>query len=153
MTIKEIQGMPNYAEIIDLIKVEWPPEFKKTTDEEKIRCMQEHHNVKTDTAKYLFVSGKIIGFYRYTRWPREDPLPDTAHILDISISPTHQNKGLGTRLMQDLIQDCREKSITRLLSRSFKSNPGSIRFHQSLGFRQHHNTKDSIVWELSIGIK
>lgn len=153
MTIKEIHGIPDYAEIIDLIRVEWPGQFGKATDEEKIAHMQEHHNVQTDTVKYLIEDGKIIGFYRYTTWPREDPLSHTAHTLDIAIVPTHQKRGLGTRLMKDLIEDCRKKGITRLLSRSFESNPGSIRLHQSLGFIQQKKTEDSIVWELAIGGK
>ncbi|NOY09399.1 MAG: GNAT family N-acetyltransferase [Spirochaetes bacterium] len=150
MTIKEIYGMPNYAEIIDLISVEWPPEFGKKTDGEKIKQMQDHYNIKTDTVKYLLDAGKVIGFYRYTLWPRENPMSHAAHILDIAILPTYQNRGLGTRLMKDLIQDCRRKRINRLLSRSFKSNRGSIRLHQSLGFTQHMSTEDSIVWELDI---
>ena len=48
----------------------------------------------------------------------------------------------------DLIQDCRDKGITRLLSRTLKSNTASVRLHQSLGFAQHFATEDSIVWEL-----
>ena len=150
MTFKEIHGIPNHAEIIDLINVAWPPEFGKKTDKEKIKQMQAHHNVQSDTVKYLLDGDNIIGFYRYTLWPREDPLPHTVHILDIAVLPTYQQRGLGTRLMNDLIQDCRRNRIDRLLSRSFKSNSGSIRLHQSLGFTQHKSTEDSIVWELKI---
>ena len=139
--------MPNYAEIIDLIRAELP-EFEQKTDEEVVNFEKGSHNVQTDTVKYLIEGDRIIGFYRYTLHPRENPLPHTAHTLDTAVLPTHQRKGFGARLMKDLIQDCRDKGITRLLSRTFKSNTASVHLHQSLGFAQHFTTEDSIVWEL-----
>jgi len=110
--------------------------------------MKCHYDARTDTVKYLLDGGKIIGFYRYTLWPREDPRPRAAHVLDIAILPACRKRGLGTLLMNDLIQDSRKRGLDRILSRSFKSNDGSMRLHRSLGFTQIESTEDSIVWEL-----
>jgi len=71
MTIKKVRGTPNFAEIIDLINSEWPPEFGRMSDEEKIEHMKRDYDARTDTVKYLLDGGKIIGFYRYTLCIRE----------------------------------------------------------------------------------
>ncbi len=65
--------MPDYSEIIELINAEWPGEFGGNTDDEKIREMIRSHQLETDTVKYLYDDNKIIGFYRYTLWPRDNP--------------------------------------------------------------------------------
>ena len=151
--IQRIDGTPDYIDIIDLLRAEWPPEFGASTTETIIAHYREHHNERTDTVKYLIEKGHIIGFYRYTLWPRDEPSANTAHTLDLAILPSHQKKGLGTLLMKDLIRDCGERGIIRLLSRSYKTNAASIGLHQSLGFSMHRETTDSIVWELNIAAK
>jgi ribosomal protein S18 acetylase RimI-like enzyme len=147
MDIKEIEGLPDYAALLDLIKAEWPPEFGDATDEEKISQMIESHNLNTDTTKLLYEKSDIIGFSRYSLWPR-DKKTSEAHIFDVAILPSLQKKGLGSLLMKDMISDCKNKEITKLLSRSFKNNPGSIKLHQKHNFTVSFRTDDSIVWEL-----
>jgi ribosomal protein S18 acetylase RimI-like enzyme len=55
------------------------------------------------------------------------------HLVDIAVHPKLQSKGIGTVLIQRLQQ---EAANARLPIRScvFKFNPGSLRFHQRLGF-------------------
>ncbi|MGO9776268.1 MAG: N-acetyltransferase family protein [Terracidiphilus sp.] len=55
------------------------------------------------------------------------------HLVDIAVHPRLQSKGIGTVLIQRLQQ---EAAKARLPIRScvFKFNPGSLRFHQRLGF-------------------
>jgi ribosomal protein S18 acetylase RimI-like enzyme len=149
--IEEIKGMPNHGEIIDLINAVWPAEFGEKTEREKIKHMQEHHNLETDTVKYLLDGKEIVGFYRCSRWPGEDPRSRAAHLLDIAVLPAHHSRGLGKRLMKDVIRDCAEKGIEQIYSRSFKTNQRSVRFHRSLGFNEYKTTADSIVRESAIG--
>jgi len=148
MEIREIKEMPNYSEIVALINAEWPSKFSDKTDDEKIAEMEKSHNLKTDTIKYLYDKDKVVGFYRCSIWPREDINSKIAHTLDIAILPSRQKEGLGTLLMTDMIKDCKQKGISKLLSRSFYNNKGSIRLHKSLGFSIHLETEDSIVWEI-----
>ena len=150
MKIEEVTGIPDYAEILDLINAEWPVEFGEKSDREKIRHMQEHHNLETDTVKYLKDGEKVIGFYRYSRWPREDSQSRAAHLLDIAVLPSQQGRGLGRKLMNDLIWDCCEKKIEKLFSRTFKTNRRSIALHRFFGFTEHLTTDDSIVWQLTL---
>ena len=148
VTFEIVEGIPDYSEIIALINAEWPPAFGEKTDAEKIEDMIESHNPDRDRVKYLKEDGLIIGFYRYTPWPREARITDAAHIYDISLLPSKQRQGLGKMMMQDLIEDCRAVGFKKLLSRSFKDNPGSIRLHENAGYHSVFETEDSIVWEL-----
>lgn len=148
MKIQEVEGMPDYSEIITLINAEWPLEFGEVDDNDKIQEMEKSHNESTDTVKYLIEDKDVIGFYRYSLWPREQKGTKTAHTFDIAIAPTRQKQGLGTLLMKDMIEDCRKKGLERLLSRSFKTNKASIGLHEALGFSLHLETDDSYVWEI-----
>ena len=87
------------AEILDLINAEWPVEGGKKIDQEKIRRMQGHHTPETDIVKYLLEGGDVVGFYRYSRWPRVNPHSRTAHLLDIAVPPSQQGRGFGRKLI------------------------------------------------------
>jgi len=55
------------------------------------------------------------------------------HLVDIAVHPSLQSKGIGTALIRRLQQ---EAANARLPIRCtvFRFNPGSLRFHQRLGF-------------------
>ena len=55
------------------------------------------------------------------------------HLVDIAVHPSLQSKGIGTALVRRLQQ---EAATARLPIRCcvFRYNPGSLRFHQRLGF-------------------
>ncbi len=61
------------------------------------------------------------------------PGEDELHLVDIAVHPSVQRKGIGTVLIQRLQQ---EAVRARLPIRCcvFRFNPGSLRFHQRLGF-------------------
>lgn len=148
MKIVTIQGKPDFSGILDLINTIWPAEFGPASDSEKIDKMNSSHNEATDCVKYLYDEDRIVGFYRYSLWPRDAKEHTMIHLIDIAIHPEKQKKGLGSLLLKDLIEECKEKGFEKILSRTFKTNEGSIRFHKSAGFTIHMETDDSVVWEL-----
>lgn len=148
MNIIDVEDRPDFSQLIELIKAEWPVEFGNISEDEMIKEMEKSYNPQTDSVKYLMDDGKIIGFYRYSLYPREDNTTKTVHTYDISILPGRQKQGLGTLLMRDMIEECRLKGFEKMLSRTFKSNKGSIHLHKSIGFNLHLETDDSYVWEL-----
>jgi ribosomal protein S18 acetylase RimI-like enzyme len=150
VTIREIRGLPDYSRILNLINAEWPPEFGDKSEDEKIRAMIDSHNESTDTVKFLFDGDRIVGFYRYSLWPRDEAEPSQAHIYDIAVLPEFQRRGLGSMLMNDLISDCRQKGLTRILSRSFRTNHASTQLHKALGFVVGFETENSLVWSIDI---
>jgi len=148
--LKEIHGIPDYGSIIELINAEWPAEFGDKTDMEKIADMNESHNTEKDCVKYLYENNVVIGFYRYSLWPRDARETDAAHTYDIAVLPSRQQQGFGMMLMTDMIESCRSQGLSRLLSRTFKNNTASIALHKKCGFHEHMTTEDSIVWEISL---
>ena len=55
------------------------------------------------------------------------------HLVDIAIHPSVQSKGIGTVLIQRLQQEA-AKARLPVRCTVFRFNPGSLRFHQKLGF-------------------
>jgi len=58
---------------------------------------------------------------------------DEHRLIDISISDAFQNKGLGTALLKNLIVQAQQAGAT-LRCAVATNNPGSLRFHERLGF-------------------
>ena len=55
------------------------------------------------------------------------------HLVDIAVHPDVQSKGIGTVLIQRLQQEATRARLP-INSCVFRFNPGSLRFHQRLGF-------------------
>jgi len=55
------------------------------------------------------------------------------HLVDIAVHPDVQSKGIGTALVRRLQQDAAKGGLP-IRSCVFRFNPGSLRFHQRLGF-------------------
>ena len=55
------------------------------------------------------------------------------HLVDIAVHPKLQSKGIGTVLVQRLQQEAAKARLPIRCS-VFRFNPGSLRFHQRLGF-------------------
>ena len=61
------------------------------------------------------------------------PVDGGFHLVDIAIHPNVQSKGLGTVLIQRLQAEA-QKAKLPIHSTVDRFNPGSLRFHQRLGF-------------------
>jgi ribosomal protein S18 acetylase RimI-like enzyme len=55
------------------------------------------------------------------------------HLVDIAMHPSLQSKGIGTAVVRRLQQDAAKAGLP-IRSTVFRFNPGSLRFHQRLGF-------------------
>jgi len=55
------------------------------------------------------------------------------HLVDIAVLPKLQSKGIGTVLIKRLQQEAAKARLPIRCS-VFRFNPGSLRFHQRLGF-------------------
>jgi N-acetylglutamate synthase-like GNAT family acetyltransferase len=62
------------------------------------------------------------------------PAGDAFLLVDIAIHPNVQSKGLGTALVQRLQQEAQNAKLP-IRSTVDRFNPGSLRFHQRLGFQ------------------
>lgn len=60
---------------------------------------------------------------------------DEAELLLIAVSPTHQGKGVGRLLLQQVITDCLSNRVSKL-HLEVRSNNEARRFYTSCGFSQ-----------------
>lgn len=54
-------------------------------------------------------------------------------LIDISLLPEHRNRGIGTALLQELIEESRQSQATVRLQ-VLRNNEGAIRLYRRLGF-------------------
>jgi ribosomal protein S18 acetylase RimI-like enzyme len=73
-------------------------------------------------------------------------LEDSFHLVDIAILPEAQNAGIGTSLIRELQREAEAAQKPVRLS-VFRFNPGSLRFHQRLGFEVTHEDAIQLYFE------
>ncbi len=80
----------------------------------------------------LNASGEIVGyatwFYAYFTWVGKSMYMD-----DLYVTPDYRGKGIGTRLINKIIQHAMTTSCQRVRWQVSKWNAPAIRFYQSLG--------------------
>ncbi|MGA3371830.1 MAG: GNAT family N-acetyltransferase [Terracidiphilus sp.] len=114
------------------------PEFAlapiTTTQKEHLIRMQFRGQMSAYTQMYpnscyhvVLLDGKPVG----RLWVA--PGDNDFQLVDIAIHPKLQSKGIGTVLVQRLQQEA-AKARLPIHCYVFRFNPGSLRFHQRLGF-------------------
>ncbi len=78
-------------------------------------------------------AGRLLGFGLLRP---HNPLSTFAHTAEITyfLVPDHTRQGLGTRLLQTLEAEAREKGIRTILAGISSLNEGSLAFHRKHGF-------------------
>jgi ribosomal protein S18 acetylase RimI-like enzyme len=69
------------------------------------------------------------------------------HLVDIALLPEFQNRGIGAALIGDAIAVARAAGA-RLSCSVALTNPGSLRFHQRMGFRIV--SQDELFYQLAV---
>jgi len=57
-----------------------------------------------------------------------------AMFYDIAVHPDYQGKGVGTRIMQHLLGDIKDKDYASVGLFAWARNPGAMSFYKKLGF-------------------
>jgi GNAT superfamily N-acetyltransferase len=101
---------------------------------EHLLRMQFHAQLSSYTQQFpnscyhlVMLDGKAVG----RLWVA--PVHGGFHLVDIAIHPTLQSKGLGGVLVQRLQQEAQNAKMP-ITSTIDRFNPGSLRFHQRMGF-------------------
>ncbi len=73
-----------------------------------------------------------VGFGQFALWPT------CAEISDLVVSEPQRGRGLGTALIQRLIQEAQQRHATVFEIGAALSNPRAISLYRRLGFRDSH---------------
>ena len=79
--------------------------------------------------------GEILGYCYVHTW-KKYPAYDITLETTIYLRPEETGRGIGKKLMQRLIGECRESGYGSLIACITAENTRSCRFHENLGFRK-----------------
>lgn len=135
-------------------------EFKDTITAEEFCRLRESvgfqkltkEQAKTILSNTSFIvnavcEGKSVGIVRVLT----DMLTD-AYITDVIVSPDFQGRGLGRKLLDQVVSRLKEISVSNVkLACSLYANPGKEPFYEKLGFQKLPNDKYGygMLFELS----
>jgi ribosomal protein S18 acetylase RimI-like enzyme len=92
---------------------------------------------RPDDTKIITLKGEDIGWVEF-RWTG-----DELFLKQLYISPTHQRRGIGSRVMRLLLEERRGMAKSMALF-VLKNNPAS-RFYEQHGFKVIHETHSTLV--------
>ncbi|MDC3375790.1 ribosomal protein S18-alanine N-acetyltransferase [Gammaproteobacteria bacterium] len=95
---------------------------------------------------------EIIGFIIFS------PINPEAHILSISVTKKIQSKGVGSLLLQSMLDQCAAMNYKKIFLEVRTSNLQAINFYQKFGFSKdairdnyyRDNSEDALLMSLSI---
>ena len=97
-------------------------------------------------AKVAIMDGKVIGYYSFYQ------ILDEADVNNIAVDVVWQNKGVGTALMSDMIEECKSRGIAAITLEVGANNLVAQKLYVKAGFRQeglrkkyYNNTEDAII--------
>ena len=85
--------------------------------------------------------GRVVGYCYAHLWKERVAYSQTLETT-IYLHPDYCHRGIGKRLMQQLIEQCRAQGFHALIACITGGNEGSIALHQSLGFEQRSCFKE-----------
>lgn len=83
----------------------------------------------------------IVGWASLSKWSDRCAYSDTAEI-SIYVKEEHRGKGIGTKLMNGIINEGRKTGIHTIIARIADSNEASVRLHKSAGFKHIGTMKE-----------
>ena len=95
---------------------------------------------------------QIIGFIIFS------PINPEAHILSISVKKEMQSKGIGTLLLNSMLDQCKVMNYKKIFLEVRASNIQAINFYEKIGFSKDairnnyytDNSEDALLMSLSI---
>lgn len=85
-----------------------------------------------DDSKYYAVfsiSDTVVGFGSYAQ------ILDEGHILNIAVKPEYQNRGIGRKILSDLMEHGKNRGITAFTLEVRASNIKAKSLYERMGFR------------------
>lgn len=103
------------------------------------------HRITNISAQYPYLvyehEGRVVGYCYAHLWKERVAYSQTLETT-IYLHPDYCHRGIGKRLMQQLIEQCRAQGFHALIACITGGNEGSIALHQSLGFEQRSCFKE-----------
>lgn len=124
--------------LVEMVKV-----FRTDTSNLKVskRFLENPYN-------YLIASvegEKIVGFVLAYQLQRYDGQNDMIYIHEVSVLEEFRQKGIGKKMINEVIRICKENDISKVFLITNKSNKPAICLYESTGAKSSHND-DVVYW-------
>ena len=80
-------------------------------------------------------AGTVVGYCYAHRWREREAYSGTWETT-VYLAPRQRGRGLGRRLMEALVEECRGRGVHALVACITADNGASIELHRRLGFRE-----------------
>lgn len=125
-----LAGLYASTRLEELAQTGWPEVAKRDFLNQQFRAQHQHYMHHYAGAQWLIVESDAaaVGRLYFVHWPQE------IRIIDIALMPAARNKGFGSALLQDLIDEAISagKSVSIHVERM---NP-ALSLYARLGFQQ-----------------
>jgi RimJ/RimL family protein N-acetyltransferase len=115
----------------ELALIEWPPGAKAAFLDSQFRLQHLAYTSNYPDADFLIVERRKVPVGRlYLARTRHDLL-----IVDVSLTPAHQGKGLGRALLKRTAALARQEDLARVSLHVATNNPRARQLYERLGFK------------------
>ena len=131
----ELKDAPAIRDIYNEYVVKSDATFE--TDPVTVEQMEERiSHISHDYPYFVYEeAGQVIGYSYAHPWKERAAYRFTLETT-VYISPSHKGKGVGLKLMERLISECKERGFHALIACITEGNEASNNLHLKLGFRQ-----------------
>lgn len=114
------------------------------------RAFMDHHQLLSNDWFYIFaaqIEDEFVGYVNACLIPKPDDRKGVLFVDDIWTHPTYRNQGMGTQLMNTLIQLAKELDLWRVRLYVDTENKGGRHLYQKVGFIE---TTGNVFCELNL---
>lgn len=87
------------------------------------------NNIFTNYFIYL-IGDKIVAFINYYR------MYERAELININVLENYQNQGIATKLLNQMLEDCQNKSVKSITLEVKITNEKAIHLYKKIGFKE-----------------
>ncbi len=113
--------------------------LEPVTHEERLAWLRAHG--ERHPVIVAEIDGHVVGWASLSHY-RERPAYRNTAENSVYVHPDHHGKGIGKRLMMDLLNQARAIGYHTILAGATASETASIKLHESLGFTQVARLKE-----------
>ncbi|KUO69317.1 MAG: hypothetical protein APF77_16120 [Clostridia bacterium BRH_c25] len=88
---------------------------------------------------------RIVGFVLGYRLQRYDGQDDMIYIYEVSVLEEYRQRGIGKKMINELIGICKENKILKIFLITNKSNKPAVCLYESTGAKASHDD-DIVYW-------
>jgi len=129
-TIKDIQDITDiYNEAIEKTNATFDTEIKTLNEQKK---WFNNHGSKNPII-VAEQNGTVVGWAALSQYSTKCAYSDFAEI-SLYVKKEHQRKGIGKKLMKNIVEEGKKAGLHALLARITEENKISIKLHEDVGF-------------------